>query len=157
MKSDMDAAAWTSDKYSTNLKSLVLKCIDAKPDHRPSALEITMLAHEEMKDTPQYRLAFKDHKLLLAVKQGDFDRVVQLLDEGARVYAENATDRETCLHLAARSVADLAAESRKPALIMLLVGKGAKLGARSVRGETPLHAAAGAGSGSMVALWCKLS
>ena len=40
----MDAAAWTSEEYSTNLKGLVLKCIDAKPHHRPSARDITILA-----------------------------------------------------------------------------------------------------------------
>ena len=150
MTSDMDAAAWTSDGYSMTLQGLVLKCIDAESDRRPSAREMTMIAHEEMKDTPQYGLALKDHKLLLAVEHGDFDRVIQLLDEGARAYAESAKDRETCLHLAAKSGVDPAADSRKLALLPVLVDKGAKLSARSVRGETPLHSAAGAGLASMV-------
>ena len=150
MTSDMDAAAWTSKGYSMNLKALVLKCIDAEANRRPSAREMTMIAHEEMKDTPQYGLALKDHKLLLAVEHGDFDRVIQLLDEGARASAENAKDRETCLHLAAKSGGGPAADSRKLALLPVLVDKGAKVNARSVRGETPLHSAAEAGLGSMV-------
>lgn len=150
MTSEMDAAEWTSKGYSTNLINLVRKCIDAKPAHRPSAQDITMLTHEKMKVTPQYGLALKNHKLLLAVGLGDFDLVRQLLDEGAEAHAENATDKETSLHLAAKSGSNPAADSRKLALLPLLVAEGAKISARSVRGETPLHSAAGAGSGSML-------
>ncbi len=150
MTSEMDAAEWTAERYSTSLKNLVRQCIEAKPARRPSARDITMLTHEKMKATPQYQLALKNHELLLAVELGDFDRVRQLLDEGAEAYAENVKDRETSLHLAAKSGVNSAADSRKLALLPLLVAKGAKVSARSVRGETPLHSAAGAGSGSMV-------
>ena len=150
MTSEMDAAPWTSRGYSTDLINLVQKCINAKPAHRPSAPDITMLTHEMMKDTPQYGKALKNQKLLLAVEVGDSDLVQQLLDEGAEAYAENAKDRETSLHLAAKSGVDSAADARKLALLPLLVANKANINARSVRGETPLHSAAAAGSGSMV-------
>jgi ankyrin repeat protein len=81
-------------------------------------------------------MAQEGGELLAAVNEGDYDRVVQLIDKGAS-FDVTDEDGETLLHIAA--------ERGHDRIAALLVEKGLDVNARNNDGGTPLHKAAGMG------------
>lgn len=142
MESEQDDVVPISEKYSIELRQLISACISYKPKDRPDATDLLEMALTKIRDNAKYKAAFLDFQLLQAAVRGDFNQVLNLLEDGAHIEAVAGTDGKGVLHRAAKS--------GNEALIPFLLAKGAEISSSAHNGETPLHCAAEAGLDSFV-------
>ena len=103
MQSEQDDVVPISDKYSIELKQLINACISFKPNDRPNANDLLEMALTKIRDNAKYKTAFLDFQLLQAAGRGDFNQVLDLLEDGAHINVVAGTDGEGVLHRAAKS------------------------------------------------------
>lgn len=98
MQSEQEDAVPISEKYSIQLKQLISACISFKPNDRPDANDLLEMALTKIWDNAKYKTAFLDFQLLQAAGRGNFDQVLDLLEDGAHIEAVAGTDGEGVLH-----------------------------------------------------------